>query len=73
VTDADLVASLQHAVETAPEDAALRLLADLSAAVAEVKPSPSAWFDTARNVALFANEGGLYDDLVGYLRKHRMP
>ena len=45
---------------------------DLTAAVAEVRPSLSAWFETARNVALFANEGGLYDDLVAYMRTHRL-
>ena len=42
--------------------------ADLEAAVSEVRPSLGTWFDTARNVALFANEGGAYDDLVAYLR-----
>ena len=42
---------------------------DLEAAIAEVKPSLGAWFDTARNVALFANEGGTYDDLAADLRK----
>jgi len=26
----------------------------------------------ARNVALFANEGGSYDDLAAYLRKRRL-
>jgi hypothetical protein len=45
---------------------------DLEAAIAEVKPSLGAWFDTARNVALFANEGGTYDDLAAYLRKRRL-
>ena len=44
----------------------------LTAAVAEVKPSLSAWFESARNVALFATEGGLYDDLVAYMRKRRL-
>src|SRR5271165_4970226 len=46
--------------------------ADLEAAVSEVRPSLGTWFDTARNVALFANEGGAYDDLVAYLRKRRL-
>ena len=46
--------------------------ADLEAAVGEVKPSLGPWFETARNVALFANEGGTYDDLAAYLRKRRM-
>ena len=47
-------------------------LPDLEAAIGEVKPSLGAWFDTARNVALFANEGGTYDDLAAYLRKRRL-
>jgi SpoVK/Ycf46/Vps4 family AAA+-type ATPase len=46
--------------------------ADLETAIAEVKPSLGAWFDTARNVALFANEGGMYDDLAAYLRKRKL-
>jgi len=25
-----------------------------------------------RNVALFANDGGAYDELLGYLKKRRM-
>ena len=45
---------------------------DLEAAIGEVKPSLGAWFDTARNVALFANENGSYDDLAAYLRKRRL-
>src|SRR5579875_330738 len=46
--------------------------ADLEAAIAEVKPSLGTWLDTARNVALFAIEGGAYDDLVAFLRKRRL-
>ena len=34
---------------------------DLVAALGEVRPSIGAWFESARNVALFANEGGHYD------------
>jgi hypothetical protein len=45
---------------------------DLEASAAEVRPSLGAWFDTARNVALFANEGGAYDDLADYLKKRRL-
>ena len=45
---------------------------DLESAIAEVKPSLGAWVDTARSVALFANEGGTYDDLAAYLRKRRL-
>ena len=45
--------------------------ADLASALRDVKPSAGAWFHTARNFAMFANEGGLYDDLLDYMRAHR--
>ncbi|GAB3870291.1 AAA family ATPase [Hymenobacter segetis] len=32
-----------------------------------VKPSTKEWFATARNYALYSNEGGLYDDILVYL------
>jgi AAA+ superfamily predicted ATPase len=81
-TDGYSGADIAHVCETAAEHALLDSLrletprmigqADLEAATAEVKPSLGPWFDTARNVALFANEGGTYDDLAAYLRKRRM-
>jgi SpoVK/Ycf46/Vps4 family AAA+-type ATPase len=82
ITDGYSGADIAHVCETAAERALLdsvstgepRLIgqADLEAAVAEVRPSLGTWFETARNVALFANEGGAYDDLVAYLRKRRL-
>jgi AAA+ superfamily predicted ATPase len=82
LTDGYSGADIAHICETAAERALLdsvtrgepRLIgqADLEAAVSEVRPSLGTWFDTARNVALFANEGGAYDDLVAYLRKRRL-
>jgi AAA+ superfamily predicted ATPase len=82
LTDGYSGADIAHICETAAEQALLdsvqrgepRLIgqADLEAAVAEVRPSLGTWFETARNVALFANEGGAYDDLVAYLRKRRL-
>ncbi len=81
-TDGYSGADIAHICETAAERAlmdSVRLgeprmigLGDLEAAIGEVKPSLGAWFDTARNVALFANEGGTYDDLAAYLRKRRL-
>jgi AAA+ superfamily predicted ATPase len=81
-TDGYSGADIAHICETAAERALLdsvrrgeaRMIGtpDLEAAVTEVKPSLGAWFDTARNVALFANEGGTYDDLAAYLRKRRL-
>jgi SpoVK/Ycf46/Vps4 family AAA+-type ATPase len=81
-TDGYSGADIAHICETAAERALMdsvrrgepRMIGtpDLDAAIAEVKPSLGAWFDTARNVALFANEGGTYDDLAAYLRKRRL-
>jgi AAA+ superfamily predicted ATPase len=81
-TDGYSGADIAHICETAAERALMdsvrrgepRMIgtSDLEAAIAEVKPSLGAWFDTARNVALFANEGGTYDDLAAYLRKRRL-
>jgi hypothetical protein len=45
---------------------------DLEAALREVRPSTEPWMTTARNVAMFANEGGAYDELARYLKKRRM-
>ena len=81
-TDGYSGADIAHICETAAERALMdsvrrgepRMIGtpDLEAAIGEVKPSLGAWFDTARNVALFANENGSYDDLAAYLRKRRL-
>ena len=41
---------------------------DLLAAAGSVKPSTREWFSTARNYALYSNQGGIYDDVAKYLR-----
>ena len=66
--------SAEHALMDSVQQGTPRLIgqADLEQAVGEVKPSLGPWFETARNVALFANEGGTYDDLAAYLKKRRM-
>jgi SpoVK/Ycf46/Vps4 family AAA+-type ATPase len=81
-TDGYSGADIAHICETAAERALLdsvrlgepRMIGtpDLEAAIGEVRPSLGAWFDTARNVALFANENGSYDDLAAYLRKRKL-
>ena len=40
---------------------------DLQKALKQVKPTTKEWFATARNYALYANQGGLYDDILNYL------
>ena len=41
---------------------------DLTNAIGKVKPSTREWFATARNYALYANQGGIYDDIVKFLK-----
>jgi AAA+ superfamily predicted ATPase len=82
MTDGYSAADIAHICESAAEMALLdsarsgqvRMIGqdDLIAAVRQVRPSLGPWFDAARNVALFANEGGAYDDLAAYLRKRKM-
>jgi len=38
-------------------------------ALKHVKPSITEWFETAKNYATYSNEGGSYDDVLGYLSK----
>jgi len=40
---------------------------DLLRALKEVRPSTREWFATARNYVMYANEGGLYDDVKPWL------
>jgi len=75
-------ADLAHVCETAAEFAMrdsiatgeIRMISqpDMLAAAREVRPSTDAWFATARNVAMFANESGEYDDLAAYLKKRKL-
>jgi SpoVK/Ycf46/Vps4 family AAA+-type ATPase len=41
---------------------------DLLAAAKDARPTTQEWFATARNYALYANEGGLYDPILAYLK-----
>jgi AAA+ superfamily predicted ATPase len=82
LTDGYSGADIAHICESAAELALLdsvrrgepRMIGqqDLETAAADIRPSLGPWFDAARNVALFANEGGAYDDLAAYLKKRRM-
>ncbi|MBV8378524.1 MAG: AAA family ATPase [Verrucomicrobia bacterium] len=40
---------------------------DLLQASKVIKPSTRAWFESAKNYALYANQGGFYDDVLSFL------
>lgn len=74
---ADLVHLVDSAAELAMADS-LRSgnvrpigMNDFTRALSEAKPSTRSWFDTARNYAQFANDGGMYDELLTYMRKQK--
>jgi len=74
---ADLKAMLDVAVEAKLREAmkigAPRPLSskDLLGAAASVRPSTHEWFSTARNYALYANQSGLYNEILRYLKLER--
>lgn len=45
---------------------------DLRGAREEMSSSVTEWFTTARNFAMFQNEGGMFDELLGYMNTHRL-
>ena len=42
----------------------------LEAAMKDVRPTTSEWLTTARNYAKYANENGIYDDVLAFLERH---
>lgn len=69
IVDRTIEAKLHEAVKTGmPKPIVTK---DLLAATKEVRPSTREWFSTARNHALYANEGGLYDEILDYLKIKR--
>ncbi len=75
---ADLVHLFESAAELAMDDSLTSGRArpigmnDFKKAMKEIKPSTRAWFEVARNYAMFANDGGTYDELLDYLRAHKL-
>ncbi len=71
---ADLKAVLDVAVERKLQEALKAgvpkplTTKDLAAAAATLKPTTKEWFATARNYALYSNQGGIYDDILQYLK-----
>ena len=71
---ADLKAVVDIAVERKLQEAmksgtpAPLTTKDLAAAAASQKPTTKEWFATARNYALYSNQGGIYDDILQHLK-----
>ncbi len=74
---ADLKAIVDRAIEEKLREAVKTGLPkpiqtkDLLSSAKQVRPSTREWFSTARNHALYANEGGLYDEILEYLKIKR--
>ena len=81
-TDGWSGADLAHLCETASERALLASvesgvarmieMADLLGALPEIRPSAAAWFAAARNVVLYSNTDGTYDELAAYLKRKKL-
>jgi uncharacterized protein (TIGR02996 family) len=66
VLDVAIERKLQEALKAGvPKPLATK---DLLAAAATLKPTTREWFATARNYALYSNQGGIYDDILQYLK-----
>lgn len=66
VVDVAVEAKLREAIQAgAPKPITTK---DLLAAAAGLRPTTREWFATARNYALYANQGGVYDDILKYLK-----
>lgn len=82
VTDGYSGADIAHVCEAAAERAladALRTgdrrlieMHDLEAALGDVRPSTGPWLEGARNVVMFANSDGSYDELRAYLKQRKL-
>lgn len=67
IVDIAVEAKLEEALETGvPKPITTR---DLLTAVEKHKASTVDWFNTAKNYATFANQSGLYNDVLSYIKK----
>ncbi len=66
VVDIAVERKLQEAMKTGTP--APLTTKDLASAAASQKPTTKEWFATARNYALYSNQGGIYDDILQHLK-----
>ncbi|HEY0478717.1 MAG TPA: ATP-binding protein [Kofleriaceae bacterium] len=62
--DRAIAASLERGTEVPIDQRHLTL------ALGEIKPTTVEWLTTARNYARYSNEGGQYDEVLEFLRRH---
>ena len=71
---ADLKAIVDGAVESKLRDAMKEgvpkpiATRDIAAAIGGQRPTTKEWFSTARNYALYSNQGGMYDEILKFLK-----
>lgn len=72
--DAVIDIAIEQKLESSFEDGILKPIVtrDLIAAINKHKPSTREWFSAAKNFALFANDTGLYDDILSYMKSNRI-
>ena len=73
-------ADLEHLVETAADEAIDEAIASgsdtviraqhFADALGDTRSTTVEWLTTARNYARYANDGGRYDDVLDFLKKH---
>jgi SpoVK/Ycf46/Vps4 family AAA+-type ATPase len=74
---ADLEAIIDRAIEGKLEEAIRKGIPeplqtqDLEQAIKKHRATTKEWFSTAKNYALFANEAGIYDEILDYLKIKR--
>lgn len=68
--DAIIDIAIEQKLESSFDDGIPKPLetSDLLTALKKHKPSTQEWFSTAKNFAMFANDSGLYDDILTYLK-----
>jgi SpoVK/Ycf46/Vps4 family AAA+-type ATPase len=80
-TDGYTGADIAHTCSTAAENALMDSVksgnvrrmgqADLVAALGEVRSSATGWFDSVRNLVLFGDDDGTFEELKAYLKKNK--
>jgi len=66
IVDATIEEKLKQVIKTGKETPIKTK--DFLSAIKKIKPSSTEWFETAKNYAIYSNQGGQYDDILEYLK-----